>query len=294
MFFNRGKLQLALGRNPEAIKDFYSAIDQTFDYQLQSISYWLAAQISLETSDWDAATVAAGRALSLASSGEQHREAAMTLARTYLLTANPAAANQVLFDARTDLASSNHRPVAMVLSAFARYLGAQDTDGKQLAAERLLTALSLTSQGDYSSFIDMYLAGLAYRELGFFEPATQYLAASAASTSIADWHRRIMFEIAVSKRESGDRTGAAAALQQLTTDNDRWSSQARLALAEINLLDGNIDECLRNCQQIDESRLDESQKQKLLQTMGFAYGRMDQPYTAALCFAGVLPDAPSD
>ena len=290
LFFNLGKVQLRLGRNQEAIRQFFYAVDQSYDTAFQSTGYWLAGQLLLETHQLEESIKATGRALATASSDQQKRLAALTMARSYLLNNQPFAANQVLFENRQSFAGSEQQSAAAVLGSYARYVGVTDKNSLNAEANRLLAAVAMASDQSYENFLDIYIAGRAYQELGFQEKALEKLTLAADSTTIFAWKRQFLFELGVQLTIADKLDEATSVFEFLIAGEiDQWHLKSRLQLAQVYLRKPRVQDCIDICESLLASELTEAEKQSTLNTMGQAYRLLGEHHSAALCFAGALP-----
>jgi tetratricopeptide (TPR) repeat protein len=290
LFFNTGKLAMRLGRNEESIQHFYHAVDQTYNTDFQSSCYWLVGQLCLETNRLEEAIKASGRALSTARIDQQKRLAALTMARSYLLSNQPYSANQILYNNRHSFEGTDLEPTAAVLGCYARYVGISDESSLNTESNRLLAAVAMAPDHDYESFIDIYIAARAYQQLGFQEQAIEKLTLAADSTTISSWRRRFLFELGVQLMIAGKREQAAAVFEFLIKDeNDPWVEKSLLQLAQIYLHQQQFQNCIDTCQRLWSGELDEIEKKSTLDAMGRAYRELGEHHSAALCFAGMLP-----
>ena len=290
LFFNLGKVHLRLGRNEEAIRQFFYAVDQSYDSAFQSTGYWLAGQLLLETHQLEEATKAAGQGTGNRSSDQQKRLAALTMARSYLLNNQPYAANQVLFENRQAFAGSDQQPAAAVLGSYARYVGITDKNSLNAESNRLLAAVAMASEQSYENFLDIYIAGRAYQELGFQEKAIEKLTLAADSTTIMAWRRQFLFELAVQLTISDKLDEAASVFEFLISGESRpMAPQVPFAVGPGLFARAANTGWIDICESLLSSELTEAEKQSTLNTMGQAYRKLGEHHSAALCFAGVLP-----
>jgi tetratricopeptide (TPR) repeat protein len=295
LFFNLGKVHLRLGRNEEAIRQFFYAVDQSYDSAFQSTGYWLVGQLLLETHQLEAATKAAGRALATARDDQQKRLAALTMARSYLLNNQPYAANQVLFENRHSFAGSDQQQAAAVLGSYARYVGVTDKNSLNAESNRMLAAVAMASEQSFENFLDIYIAGRAYQELGFQEKAVEKLTLAADSTTILAWRRQFLFELAVQLTISDKLDEAAPVFEFLISgDSDQWHLKSLLQLAQVYVRQQRVQDAIDICESLLARELTDAEKQTTLNTMGRAYRKLGENHSAALCFAGVLPTKTAD
>ncbi len=290
LFFNIGKVEMRLGRNENAIRNFYHTLDQTYDTGFQSTAYWLVGQLSLEANQLSDAIKASGRAISTARIDQQKRLAALTMSRAYLLSNQPASANQVLFENQLSFRGTDLEATAAVLGSYARYLSVSDASSLNSESSRLLSAVAMAADQNYENFIDIYIAARAWQELGFREKAIEKLTLAADSTTISIWRRQILFELGVQLKLAGKEDQAISVFEFLLDDEpDQWQQKALLQLCQLFIQQKRTAECLAICERLLDDELNESDKKTTLNVMGRAYREMGEHHSAALCFAGMLP-----
>ncbi len=295
LFFNLGKIHVRFGRNEDAVKQFYHAADQTYERELQSSGYWMAGQLSLETGEIQESIRAAGRALATAQNDLQKRLAALTMARSYLISNQPFSANRVLFENRSAFNDSDLEPTAAVLGSYARYVGVTDERSLKAERERLLTAVVMAPDEQYSNFIDLYVAARAFQEMGFQNEAIEKLNQAADSTTIEFWKRRFLFEMAVQLTIADRNSDATAIFKFLVGDgDDEWITKSLIQLAKIYAKEKRASECIEICGRLWSSNLDDEEKQTTLNMMGNSYRLLGEHHSAALCFAGMIPVKSTD
>lgn len=298
LFFNQAKLQLLLNNQAEARRLLYLSIDQTANADLESSSYCLLSSSLLETPDMDSAITAARRAIATAVDSRPIRWATLNLARAYLLANNPFAANDALFrsrDAFTNGVKENpsakrQKEVAALLGAYARFRGVSDERRMQAERNRLLTSIAMLDDSAFESFSDCYVAARAYRELGFEDRAMNMMFRSLARPDVGQWQRQLMFELGQIQQSSGQSEEAIKTFEQLTNNIDRWRTLALERLIKLYAENGKIDLCIATSKLLWKADLSEDQKRTTLQILGYAYQKRGEHHSAALCFAGILPD----
>ncbi|HMO14446.1 MAG TPA: tetratricopeptide repeat protein [Pirellulaceae bacterium] len=290
LFYNVGKVEMRFGRNESAIRSFYLTVDQSYNQELQSAAYWLIGQLSLESNRLSEAIKTSGRALSLAQSEQQKRLAALTMARAYLLSNQPLSANQVLFENRFYFAKSELFVSASVLGSFARYVGMTDDSSINSEANRLLSAVANAKPDQLNSFIDIYIASRAWQELGFRDKAIEMLTLAASNTSILAWRYQILFELGVQLNLAQETERATAIFEFIRNEESNgWRKKALIQLAHIYLHQQKYKESLSACESLISDDLSDEDKQQTLNLMGRAYRQLGEHYSAALCFAGMIP-----
>jgi hypothetical protein len=291
LFFNRAKLNLLFNRPEEANRFLYFAVDQTMNPDVQASGYCLLGANCLSQGDLETSIKVSRRGLATAINAKQKRFASLNLARAYLLKQDPYSANKTLFDNREFYEDSSVRTIASILGAYARYVGVTDDNSIRIARHRLFGAVAMIPETDYQSFADAYIAGLAFEQLGFREQAVGKLLLALAQKDVGQWRRQILFELAILQSRLGRMTEAATSLQSvIQADDDRWNRLALEQMAKIYLSSNQPEPCIEICKKLWELKLDEPRKRTVLQLLGDAYDMKGEHYSAALCFAGMLPD----
>lgn len=290
VFFNVGKVEMRLGRTDQAIRHYYLAIDQSHQAALQSSAYWLIGQLCLEANRLPEAVKSAGRALNLARTDIQRRQAALTMARAYLLSNQPLAANQTLYNEQRVFAGTRLEPTAAILGSFARYVGMTDPNNLKWEANRLLSAIASAPDEHFESFLDVYLAARAWQELGFRAQAIEKLTMALESTTIEAWRRQFLFELGVQLALDQQTDRAAAVFEYLLEGSpDGWWNKSLIQLAQIHLNRGQSQECLALCKQYLSHDPEDKELATVLSLMGRSYRQLGEHYAAALCFSGIAP-----
>ncbi len=292
LFFNRAKLQLLLGKNVEANRLFYLAIDQTLEPRIESSSYCLLSSNLLSAGDLEMAIRTSRRGLATATCPEQKQTASLNLARAYLLNDDPFSANNVLFENRDSFNEESAKHLASLFGAYARFIGVKNKTGMLNARNRLFSAIAMTPDSDYASFADCYFAAHAFQELGFTENANDKYVLALSRPDVGTWQRRILYELALAKKGTGQTEEALSMFQTLVDRNDdSWNRLALHRIAEIFAESNQTAACIETCKKLWQSDLTDEEKKAALQVLGIAYQQQGEHYSAALCFAGILPDS---
>lgn len=291
LFFNQAKLQMLFGRSEAANQLLFLAIDQTLEPEIESSGYCLLGENLLATGDLDSTIRSGRRGLATAVNPIQKQSASLTLARAYLLNNDPFSANNVLFENRASFAGASEKNLASILGTYARYIGVKNKTGVRNARNRLFSAVAMIPDSDYASFADCYLAAHAYRELGFVDRAISKYLLALSRPDVGAWQRPILYELAMTQKSVGRTEDARTTLQGMVdTSGDLWSRRALRQLAEIFADNRQTSESIEACKKLWQLGLNEEEKQAVLQILGTAYQQQGEHHSAALCFAGLLPD----
>ena len=291
ILLNHARLDRMLGRNDESIKMLYRAIDTTLDTQAQALAYYLMSQIATSAGEFRIATNSAFRAVSLAGEDGLGKYAVLALMRVYLLENKPFAANQALFKGQAVFQDADEVAAAAFLGSFARYIGSEMPDAKRSESYRLVNDLTEVAKIKQLSPIDRYLAARAYQLLGFDQLAVDEFQKALSESTDAYWQNRILFELAVEQCRRHEIDDALKWFEHLANlPNLEMAVLAKLQIVEIRLQQREFETCISACREILGMQLTPEQKRQTLQAMGLAYRQLNEPYAAALCFAGMLPD----
>jgi tetratricopeptide (TPR) repeat protein len=291
LYFNVGILELSQDRQESALGKFYQSLDQTLSPQLQASSYARIAGLELELGRPAKAIPAAARGRRLSQDPRVAPINLMLLAKSYLLESDPFSANQVLFDDSALLITQSNRRLAGVMASYARFQVARPAGGLQHEGERLVVSLAALHPDDAQDFVDHFILARAFADVGFRTKAIEHLQAAAATASGRYWQNRIQVQLAEIFYQAGDLDQAAVTLQNIVQSSDgAVDVQVQLLRARISLQLQRSETCLSLCQSLLRQSLDEATKKQTLELLGKAYQQTGQHYSAALCFAGLLPE----
>lgn len=290
MFFNQAKLNMRRQRVDEANRLFYLAIDQTLDPNVESSSYCLIAENLLAKTDLEGSLTTGRRAVSLATTYRQKQVATLNLARAYLLKNDPFSANLILFKNREFFEQSPLKPIASVLGTYARFMGVSDEDGIRIARNRLLTSISMLDAAQSLTSPDCYVIAMAYEQLGFGDRAIAAMKQAIEKTQVVHWQRKLTYELAVVHYKRKNFDASIPLLQQLADVEDDWKRKSLLQLATIYNDQSMTEACITICKQVWKEELTLGQRDFVLKLLGKSYQTKGEHHTAALCFAGMLPD----
>jgi tetratricopeptide (TPR) repeat protein len=298
LFFNQAKLQRLLNNDADARKLLFMAIDQTVNANLEACGYCLLSSSLLKTLDTDSTVTAARRAIATSVDPRQTRWAVLNLARAYLMANNPFAANDALFrsrdaflkiDSKNNLAA-RQRVVASLLGSYARFRGVNDQRRIKTARNRLMSSIAMLDDASFESFSDCYVAARAYQELGFEDKALEKMLLSLARPDVGQWQPQLTFELGQLQERSGNPDDAIKTYQLLTQNNDRWRTLSLERLIKLYADTGQIDKCIAYCKTLWSADLTDEQKRTTLIVLGNAFQKQGEHHSAALCFAGILPE----
>ena len=298
LFFNQAKLHLLLGQFAEARRFLYMAIDQTGSSDVESSGYCLLSSSLLAEAELDSAITTARRGIATAVNARQTRWATLNLARAYLLVNDPFAANDALFRSRDAFAEmdsddpviAKQRKVASLLGAYARFRGVSDERRIQAERLRMLSAIAMIDDAAWQSFADCYVASQAYRELGFDRKATEKMILALAKPDVGQWRRQLLFELGQLQKKAGRIQEAIYTFELLTETSDRWRTASLENLVTLYADQGDIERSVEGCRLLWKLDLNEHQKTTTLMVLGHAFQLQGEHHSAALCFAGILPD----
>ena len=229
--------------------------------------------------------------MSLASDHQVRRDAALNLARAYLLNNDPYSANKVLFENFDLINTSQRSNVVGFLSSFARYLGTSDKVSQSKARERLMISLIMIKDSDLETVFDKVIASRAYSEMGLIQRSNQLLKLAENENSVDRWRRKIEFQLAIQQFDDIDDHEAIEILSRLAKDaSDSVGQNAALRLAKYDLHHNQYQACLKRCHLLTQTASDQQIIIEALNVMGSAYRRLGQHRSAAVCFSGMVPE----
>jgi tetratricopeptide (TPR) repeat protein len=212
------------------------------------------------------------------------------LMRMNLLQNKPFAANQMLFQEQDSFQDQSSLSIAGFLGSYSRYLGSELPEARRNESYRLVTSLSDLNQEESLSTIDRYLLARAYQTLGFDENAMRHLQRALADETGEYWQNRILFELAMLHRSRQDNDEAVQRFEYLAKSSDlELAVSSQIQLLNILLERRQFPEAISKARDLLESKLNTDQQRQVLTSMGFAYRQTGEPYAAALCFAGMIP-----
>ena len=292
LYFNTALLSLQQSDREGALDLFYQALDQSLSPKLQSVAYTQIAQLELELGRPAKAIPAASRGLRLDRDAGRDTRILLTLAKSYLLESDPYSANQILFDNASSVDDPASKRLAGVISTYARFQVVKPINGLQNEGERLVLALAAIQSDDPQSFIDHLLISRAFRDVGFRSKAIDHLIAASSLVEGGYWGSRIKFELADLLHLDGEVEKADAVLRSLSRNLDpNLKTQVGLLAANVQFELGDFQYCRSNCESLLRLGLSDEEKKQTLTILGKVYQQAGKHYAAALCFAGLLPDA---
>ncbi len=295
ILFNAATLALQQSDFDSAINDYYLALDQTLSPELQAMAYSWIGEIEIRLGRPQRAVAAASRGLRLATQAEEKNRALMALAKAYLLLSDAYSANQVLFNHASSLTDPSNRRLATVLSTHSRFQVVKPTNGLQNEGERLVLSLAALQAGDAKDFVEHLMVSRAFAAVGFRSKAIEHLTKAADEVPIGYWQSRIPIELAEILREAGKPQKALETLQSMEqVDDPSLRIRSLLMQNEIVARTGNPSSVIENCKALLQLSLDEADQKRVMKMLGNAYQNSGQHYSAALCFAGLLPEGDSN
>ncbi len=291
LYFNRGLLELAQENLEQALKEFYQALDQTLSPPLRGSCYAMIAQLELQLGRPDKAIAAASRGLRLSGSGRHAAQNLLTLAKSYLFESDPFSANRVLFKNATMLTDSRNNRLASVIATYARFQATGPASGLQNEGERLVLSLAALRPDDAEDFVDHVLISRAFHAVGFRSKAIEHLRIAAEDVNDGYWELRVRLELAEMLYLAAEIEKANETLESmLLTPGDALAVKFNLLKAKVKFDLMLTAECESICQSLLKLQLDEEDKKQTLNLLGHVYEKTGKHYSAALCFAGLLPE----
>ncbi|QDT11878.1 tetratricopeptide repeat protein [Planctomycetes bacterium K23_9] len=290
-YFNSAVFALAQKEKETALNEFYLALDQTLSPRLQGKAYARIGEIEILSGRPEHAVAAASRGLRLAAEDVDANRSLMALAKAYLLMSDAYSANQALFNHASSLTDERSKRLATVLSTHARFEVIKPTDGLQNEGERLVLSLASLRADDPRDFVEHLMVSRAFAAVGFRSKAINHLSIATDQVQPGYWQSRIPLELAEILFQSGDLDRAVETLKTMVASDDvTMQTRAKFLKAEIHLKLNQLDQVESLCNELLRMTLSEIDQRRALQMLGKAFQKSGQHYSAALCFAGLLPD----
>ncbi|MFN9881500.1 MAG: tetratricopeptide repeat protein [Planctomycetota bacterium] len=287
---NQARINAALGRTDEAIALLFRAIDTATNKHVAALAYFLISQLQAQQGQLEASLNAASRAISLSQEEPLTAQAVLQQTRIYLLQNKPFAANQAVYQRRELFAGGTEREVAALISSLSRLLGSELPEARRNESYRLVSVLQDFTPNKPLSTIDRYLVGRAWQALGFDALALSSLEAALAQATDTYWRDRLLFELAIEHQRHNDYQQAIKCYEHLAqADNLETATAAKLQILEARLDLRQFPEAIIVARELLAAKLSPEQQKSVLTSLGLAYRQMGEPYAAALCFAGMLP-----
>ncbi|NND98990.1 MAG: hypothetical protein HKN47_16870 [Pirellulaceae bacterium] len=295
LYFNHATLEQTLHHREIALDKFYRALDQTLSPTLQASCYANIADLELTLGRPGKAIAAASRGLRMSADSDQSSENLMTLAIAYLVEGDPFSANRILFTHSASLTDPRSKRLASVIATFARYQAVGPTRGLQNEGERLVMALAAITPTDARNFVEHLILSRAFAAVGFRTKAIEHLSVATNLVEGGYWENRSRLELSEVLFEASELERANEAVETiLQTADVAFEARVRLLDAQIKLGLGRYADCEAICTRLLKLPLDTDSKKQALDLMGQSYQAMDKHYSAALCFAGLMPESASD
>ncbi len=246
--YNLGLARLARGNAAGAREAFYRNIDQAPAHPLAPLAYWWVARSHLDEKDLDGALTPLRRARGHPAAASTAPAAALGLVIRDILKGQPGQALDLLRERRAVLREGPFARPAAVLAAFAHTRLPADDARKDKEASAELLGVALSQDGDWLGTAFRYIRGQALRELGLHEEMVALHDGAAPESN--PLVREMRLRSAEALIQQAARARARPRLERLAAGKDVWGRRARLALAELDLRDGQSDRCLQRCRDL--------------------------------------------
>ena len=287
---NQARVNAALGRVDEAIALLFRAIDTATNKHVSALAYFLISQLQVQQGQLEASLSATSRAISLSQEDALTTQAVLQQTRIYLLQNKPFAANQAIFQRRDLFTQDADRQVAAFISSLSRLLGSELPEARRNESYRLVSTLQEFTPATSLSTIDRYLVGRAWQALGFDDLALANLQAALAQATDIYWRDRLLFELAIEHQRHSEYEQAIKCYEHLAqADNLETATTAKLQMLEARIELRQFPEAIVIGRELLAAKLTAEQQKSVLTSLGLAYRQLGEPYAAALCFAGMLP-----
>lgn len=293
-WFNLAKAQLALDQRPQALDAFYHVVDNGTGHPAEAAGYLYIGRLILEDGDVRRAATQFMRSSVLAQDRSVRALAVLGLSASFLLSDNPAGADLVLMDHRSDLVDPDHHAVAALLGSAARYRAATEVGLKAREGRNLLAALAQVQPSEFFGSYGWFVMARSYDDLGLVERAAELRLEAVDVIPPVAFRAPMLMSLAEARLAAGPDEEGLALLQQLIELNDEhWSPRARVLHFEIMLRQGELQPVLQQCRARLPECTSDAEKRDLLRIMGIAYRSNGDFAAAAMCFAGSEPSVES-
>jgi|LakMenEpi03Aug12_release.lakeMendotaPanAssembly.Ray.scaffolds.fasta_scaffold79192_3 tetratricopeptide (TPR) repeat protein len=287
---NQARLNAALGRMDEAVALLYRAIDTASNKHVAALAYFLISQFQLQLGELDESLAATSRSISLSQEEPLTTQAVLQQTRIYLLQNKPFAANQAIFQQRQLFNENPEKVTAGFLGSLSRFLGSELPEARRNESYRLVSFMDELQSSPAISTIDRYLIGRAWQNLGFDDKALGQLETAIAGCTETYWRERLLFELAIQHQRHRDYEEAIRCYQHLArAGNLETATTAKIQILEAQLELRQFPEAIATGRELLAAKLAPEQQKSVLTSLGLAYRQIGEPYAAALCFAGMLP-----
>ncbi|QDT59714.1 hypothetical protein SV7mr_22230 [Stieleria bergensis] len=294
LHFNEASLQMAEGEKIEALHNSYMALDQTLQAELQGEIHGMIADLEIEVGNMEKAVRAASSATRHSDDPEVVSKAVLALARAYLLQEQFDDANRALFQNKDRVLGDIPQRLASLFGSYCRYQKHVDKPGLQDEGQRLVLALAATRDQDIQNFADALIAARAYSAIGIRNRSVEQLKFALQEAPTGYWQERIRYALADTLYQASQLREAAAVINEFRKVSPDLYPKVLNLQARILLDSGNADASETICRTLLESPLTRQQQADVLGVLGNTLRSQGQHYSAALCFAGLLPEPVPD
>ena len=291
--FNLAKVHLADGKMSAALETFLGVADAAPGSDVEPAAYLFAGRLMIDSQEIRRSVAPLLRARAMAGASDVQAIAASTLSTAYLLQGNPHAASLVLMEHRDDFASDSQQATASFLSSLARFRAARKRGRREREAEVLLEAISNVRAEDFFCSSGSLLIGQTYEDLGLRELAEEAYEAAISQLPANPLRDRLMMEAARLRERAGDASGALVLYRRIVEQEDStYRADAFVRLGYISLEEDRSTALLLAHRALQSAEND-TERVRALQLMGRTYQQEGDYSSAAMCYAGALPDQES-
>lgn len=288
-YFNLGTVRRSLREIEEARSAYLHAVDISPIHPLAPLAYLYVGRMHLDDYELERAIPPLRRSASMAADSETRAAATVEAATAMLLAKSWRAAHTLLAEQRGAIDQPFYRDAAAFLETYARFHLPSGRKRSQQEAQALVSALVGLKTGATLPAAGVLLVGDAYAELGLDEQMATTLEQALKRGVSKPIAHEISCELAEFSHLAGRQEEAVKRLSVVfTSASPAKARQAGLRIAEINLANNRIDECLRICRKM-LADTDKEDAATILRLMGKAFEQAGDHPRAAQCFAGRLP-----
>jgi tetratricopeptide (TPR) repeat protein len=287
-WYDLGIVHSGLGNVHAARKAFFACIDEAPGHPLAPLAYVHVARLHMEEGAIDRALTTLYRTRRNYPNDPTQPAVSLLTALAHAQRSDFAAVQRTLAADRKILADSPYRPATAFVEAYALYRLAKLESNARPETTRLIEALY--APGDtMSAALETQLLGKACRDIRMAPEAARIYEKTLA------WYKgplrpALEFGRAESLLDSDEREAAAILLRSLEAGpTSRWSVEATLRLAEIDLDDGDAQASVDRCRKVWAER-ELSDANRILPVWGNALSALGDFEKASRCFAGNPPE----
>lgn len=292
--FNEGKLAMRMGDPAGAKLALYSCVDSIDAHPIKPAAYIYLGRLHLEADSPHEAVAPLQRAVQLTADSPAEPLAVTLLGSALLLDGNPQGAIAVLHNHRQRLNESRLREAAAFITAYAKFSAARTGDLRSREAAGLLEAVSRIDPAVEFGGHWWYLTAETFREFGITIEADRISQAALQAAPRSALRDRLVQRTLREQMQRDPSIAVDAAMTSLLSTADQtWRYEARLAVAETEYRRGLDEPARTHCRAIvQDATAPDHVRRGALRLLGRIHQQRREHDAALQCFAGSLPGGP--